>query len=63
MHIQFELECQQELRQPKRIWEGNIKMELKKMACDSSGSGHCPVAASCEHGNKSSAWSSVRSVI
>jgi hypothetical protein len=47
------------LGRPRHRWEDNIRMNLTEIVWESvdwnsSGSGHGPVAGSCEHGNEAS---------
>jgi hypothetical protein len=42
------------LERPRRRWEFNIKMDLKEVGLDSSGSVQGPVAGFCEHDNEPS---------
>jgi hypothetical protein len=42
------------LGRPRRRWEDNIKMNLRKIGIDSAGSGYDPLAGFCEHGNEPS---------
>jgi hypothetical protein len=40
------------LGRPRHRWVDNIKMDLKEIGLDLSGSGLGPVEGSCEHGNE-----------
>jgi hypothetical protein len=44
------------LERPRRRWEDNIKMDLREVGFDQSGSGYGQAVGSCEYGDKLSGF-------